>query len=95
MNVALCTFFGAQRHVHTSPPAALPPGPPAPTPAAAAPTPAAAAPTRQPPRPPLRWSHLQLRPGQSLHPRQPLVKGGADSMNVAFYRIYPVERHVH
>jgi len=28
MNVALCTFFGAQRHVHTQPPAALPPGPP-------------------------------------------------------------------
>ena len=61
---------------------------------AAAPTPAAAAPTRQPSRPPLRWSHLQLRPGQSLHPRQPLVKGGADSMNVAFYRIYGLLRNL-
>jgi len=69
-------------------PAALPPAP-------GAPTPAAATPIRQPSRPPLRWSHLQLRPDQSLHPRQPLVKGGADSMNVAFYRIYPVERHIH
>ena len=67
---------------------------PPPAARAAAPTPAAA-PTRQPSRPPLRWSHLQLRPDQSLHPRQPLVKGGADSMNVAFYRIYPVERHIH
>jgi len=28
MNVALCTSFGAQRHVHTHPSAALPPGPP-------------------------------------------------------------------
>jgi len=28
MSVALCTSFGAQRHVHTHPSAALPPGPP-------------------------------------------------------------------